>query len=105
MVGSNRLSYISYTKLKMIATHHNKTHEPNLCYIPMCRYCKAWLINKIAVYQDFGSRRFTCVNCYINKYGKKVFRKKLLEHLNKLSTTDRTLRSLRGKYLELLLSI
>jgi len=44
MVSSKRLSYVSYGKLKLIATQHNKTHEPNLCFIPLCRYCKTWLL-------------------------------------------------------------
>jgi hypothetical protein len=101
MVAIKRLSYISYRKLKVIATFYNKTHEPNRCFVPLCRYCKVWLLNEIAVYQCFGSKRFTCVNCYISKYGKRAFRQLYLKHLAKLSKTDRTARSLLAKYLQL----
>jgi len=101
MVSIKRLSYVSYAKLKLISTQHNKGHEPNLCYVPFCKYCKAWLLNQIAIYTSFGSRRFTCIDCYISKYGKRAFRQLLLKHLNKLSNSDRTARSLRAKYLEL----
>jgi len=44
MVEIIRLSYLSRTKLKLIATWYNKNHEPNLCFVPMCRYCKIWLL-------------------------------------------------------------
>jgi len=101
MVSIKRLSYVSYAKLKLITTQHNKEHEPNLCFIPLCKYCKAWLLNQIAIYKAFGSKRFICVNCYISKYGKRAFKQLYLKHLNKLSNSDRTARSLRAKYLEL----
>ena len=99
MVSIKRLSYVSYAKLKLIATWYNKEHEPNLCFLPLCKYCKAWLLNQIAIYQCFGSRRFICVDCYISKYGKRAFKQLYLKHLSKLSESDRTARSLRAKYL------
>jgi hypothetical protein len=102
MVAIKRLSYVSHAKLKMIATFYNKNHEPNLCFVPLCKYCKVWLLNQIAIYQSFGSKRFICVNCYISRYGKRAFRQLYLKHLSKLSKTDRTTRSLRVKYIKLL---
>jgi hypothetical protein len=104
MVTIKRLSHVSYSKLKMIATFYNKNHEPHLCFIPLCKYCKTWLLNQIAIYQGFGSRRFICVNCYISKYGKRAFRQLYIKHLSKISKTDNTSRSLIAKYLELLSS-
>jgi len=102
MVEILRLSYLSKTKLKMIATWYNKSHEPNLCFTPMCRYCKIWLLEQICVYKSFGSLRFICIQCFIRMYGKRVFKRLLYRHLDKLSKTDMTLRSLRTKYVELL---
>lgn len=101
MVSIKRLSYISYRKLKAIATWYNKSHEPNLCYVPLCKYCKTWLLNQIAIYQCFGSKRFICVDCYIGKYGKRAFKQLYLKHLKKISNIDTTARSLKAKYLKL----
>jgi hypothetical protein len=102
MVSIKRLSYISHGKLKVISTQYNKEHEPNLCFVPLCKYCKAWLLDQIAVYQCFSSKRFICISCYKKKYGKRAFKHLYHKHLSKLSLTDNTARSLRAKYLNLL---
>jgi len=101
MTRVKRLSYITKTKLRLISTCYNKSYDKSMCFIPLCRTCKKWLMNSVAVYQSFGSWRFMCINCYIKYYGKNNLRKMIKNHIRKLSKK----REMRVMYQNILKSI
>jgi hypothetical protein len=99
MTSMKRLSYITKSKLRLIATCYNKYHEKSICFLPICKTCKKWLMHKVAVYQGFGSWRFMCLNCYIKYYGKDSMINMLKNHISKLSK-NREIRKMYNKILK-----
>jgi hypothetical protein len=98
MTSTIRMQYVTIRKLKTVT----KMNDKDLCYLPICLKCKKWLLYKVAIYKAFGSKRYICLRCAIDIWGREYVYDKLKKHISKLSKNTHKSNCLYEKYKQIL---
>jgi len=93
-----RIQYVTIPKLKTVT----KMNDKDVCYLPICLKCKKWLLNTIAIYKSYGSKRFICLKCAMSIWGREYVYDKLKKHISKLSKNTHKSNCLYEKYKKIL---
>jgi hypothetical protein len=93
-----RVQYVTIRKLKTIT----KMNDKGICYLPICLKCKKWLLNTIAIYKSYGSKRFICLKCAMSVWGREYIYAKLKKHVQILSKNEYKSNCLYRKYKQIL---
>ena len=75
-----RASYLTLKNLKVMATLNDK----GICYLPMCYKCKKWILNQIVIVKSYGYKRFICLKCACEFFGKSYVIAKLEKRIQRL---------------------
>jgi hypothetical protein len=79
-----RLVYLKHAYL-------NDYEEKRLCYLPMCRKCKTWLLYQVAIViskDKTSKRKYYCLPCASKWLGKGYILNMFRKHISKLSKSN-----------------
>jgi superfamily II helicase len=95
--GNTRLAYIRYSYLK----YTNPNEDTKICYVPMCRICRSWVLYQIVVVRGgcHIKRKFICMNCAIKVYPKRYLISLINSHISGLSRNTKHKASLLKAYI------
>jgi Zn-finger nucleic acid-binding protein len=81
-------------RIRLVYLKHgylNDYEEKRLCYLPMCRKCKAWLLYQVAIViskNRCSKRKYYCLRCASRWLGKGYILNMLRQHITKLSKSN-----------------